>query len=71
MADSKVRDLIDNVEIPEDFDEWVRSQVYPSLSEMPKDMRRAQKISFFMGMMPKGMDWTREQVAEFVDSRAE
>ena len=70
MADANVRDLIDNVEIPENFDEWVRSKVYTSLSEMPKDMRRAQKISFIMGMMPKGMDWTREQVAEFVDRRA-
>ena len=67
---AELRDFFpDDMEIPDDFEERVRAMVYPSLEAMPADMRRDQKISFFMAMLPKGMGWTRERVEEYVDNK--
>ena len=72
MADAEVRDYTEEIPIPGDFDsleEYIRSVSYPSLGAMPKEERRAQRISFIMGMLPKGVKMTREEVEEFIDSQ--
>ena len=72
MVDAEVRDYMEEIPIPGDFDsleEFVRSVSYPSLEAMPKEERRAQRISFIMGMLPKGVKMTREEVEEFIDSQ--
>ena len=72
MVDAEVRDYTEEIPIPGDFDSWeefIRSVSYPSLEAMPKDERRAQRISFIMGMLPKGVKMTREEVEEFIDSQ--
>ena len=72
MVDAEVRDYTEEIAIPDGFDsleEFIRSVSYPSLEAMPKEERRAQRISFIMGMLPKGVKMTREQVEEFIDSQ--
>ena len=61
--------LLDDPSVPDDFEEIVRKSVYPSLKEMPREERRAQRISYIMGMLPRGVKMTREQVEDFVDSQ--
>ena len=68
---AELRDFFpDDMEIPDDFEERVRAMVYPSLEAMPADMRRDQRISWMMAMLPEGMGWTREQVAEYIDRKS-
>ena len=57
-----------DMSVPDDFEETLRASVYPSLADMPREMRRAQRISFIMSMLPRGVKMTREEVAEFIDS---
>ena len=60
--------LIDDISVPDNLVDIIRASVYPSLREMPKEERRAQRVSFIMGMLPKGVDMTHKQVEEFIDS---
>ena len=57
-----------DMSVPDDFEETLRASVYPTLADMPKEMRRAQRISFMMGMLPRGVKMTREEVEEYVDN---
>ena len=50
-----------------DIEARARKLVYPNLESMPKDMRRAQKISFVFSMAPRGMNLTKKQAEELVD----
>ena len=72
LVDAEVRDYTEEIPIPGDFDsleEFIRSVSYPTLEAMPKEERRAQRISFIIGMLPKGVKMTREEVEEFIDSQ--
>lgn len=57
-----------DMSVPDNLEEIARASVYPSLADMPREMRRAQRISFIMSMLPRGVKMTREEVAEFIDS---
>ena len=52
------------------LEEYLRANVYPSIEDMPKDVRREHKISFIMAMLPSSMDVSREWVADFIDNRS-
>ena len=64
---NSIQEFLDKVEIPDDLEDRLRASVYRSPSDMPKEERRAQKISFFMAMKPKGIGWTREDFGEKSD----
>ena len=72
-VDVEVRDYyMEEMPVPGNFDsleEFIRSVSYPSLEDMPKEERRAQRISFIMGMLPRGVNMTREQVEKFIDNQ--
>ena len=57
-----------DMSVPDNLEEIARASVYRSSADMPKEMRRAQLISYMMGMLPRGVNMTREEVEEFVDS---
>ena len=59
---------LNQIEIPKDLEERLRASAYPSRDDMPFEVRREHKISFYMGMMPKGTGWTREDVERMVDA---
>ena len=57
-----------DMSVPDNLEEILRASVYRSSEDMPKEMRRAQRISFMMGMRPRGAKITREQIEEYVDN---
>ena len=57
-----------DMSVPDNLEEILRASVYRSSEDMPKEMRRAQRISFMMGMLPRGVKMTREEVEEYVDN---
>ena len=68
MIDSASRDCTVDPSELEEFEKTLRASVYPSLADMPREERRAQRISFIMSGLPRGVNMTREQVEEFIDS---
>lgn len=66
MGNNDKSPIID-FEVPENLEEIIRESVYHSLAEMPEDMRRAQKMSYIMSMIPEGANMTRKQVEEIID----
>ena len=59
---------LNQITVPKDLEEQLKASAYPSLADMPRHIRREHKISFYMGMMPKGTGWTREDVEKLVDA---
>ena len=60
---------MEDLSVPDNLEEIIRESVYASLEDMPREERRAQRISYIMGMLPRGVNMTREQVENFVDSQ--
>ena len=58
-----------DMSVPDNLEEIIRESVYASLKDMPREERRAQRVSYIMGMLPRGVNMTREQVENFVDSQ--
>lgn len=52
------------------LEEYLRANVYRSIEDMPKDVRREHKISYVMAMLPRNLNVSREWVEEFIDSRS-
>ena len=59
-------DSIGDIEVPDNLEEILRKVAKKDLT---KEERRAQRISWVMGMMPRGMKMSREEVTKLITER--
>ena len=56
---------IDDLEIPENLEELMKES---AKRKMTREEKREQKISWVIGMMPHGIELTREEAERIVDN---
>ena len=59
-------DSIGDIEVPDNLEEILRKVAKRKLT---KEERRAQRISWVMGMMPRNMKMSREEVTKLITER--